>query len=27
VLARRGGFHLAVRMRHHMPLPAIVGHR
>jgi MFS family permease len=27
VLARRGGLHLAVRMRHHMPLPAIVGHR
>ena len=27
VLARRGGLHLAVRMRHHMPVPSIVGHR
>ncbi|PCN47968.1 MFS transporter [Curtobacterium sp. 'Ferrero'] len=27
VLARRGGLHLAVRMRHHVPVPAIVGHR
>jgi MFS family permease len=27
VLARRGGLHLAVRMRHHMPVPQIVGHR
>ncbi|OEI70113.1 MFS transporter [Curtobacterium sp. ER1/6] len=27
VLARRGGLHLAVRMRHHLPVPAIVGHR
>ncbi len=23
VLARRGGLHLAVRMRHHVPMPAI----
>jgi len=27
VLARRGGLHLAVRMRHHVPFPAIVGQR
>ena len=27
VLARRGGLHLAVRMRHHVPMPAIVGQR
>ncbi|WFR65890.1 MFS transporter [Curtobacterium flaccumfaciens] len=27
LLARRGGLHLAVRMRHHMPVPSIVGHR
>ncbi|MCP1501603.1 MFS family permease [Curtobacterium herbarum] len=27
VLARRGGLHLEVRMRHHLPLPAIVGNR
>lgn len=27
VLARRGGLHLEVRMRHHLPLPTIVGHR
>lgn len=27
VLARRVGLHLAVRMRHHLPVPAIVGHR
>ena len=26
VLARRGGLHLAVRMRHHLPVPAIVAH-
>jgi MFS family permease len=27
LLARRGRLHLAVRMRHHLPLPTIVGHR
>ncbi|PZE79168.1 MFS transporter [Curtobacterium sp. MCBD17_032] len=27
VLARRGGLHLEVRMRHHLPLPTIVGNR
>jgi MFS family permease len=27
VLARRGGLHLEVHVRHHMPLPSIVGHR
>ncbi|WIB16705.1 MFS transporter [Curtobacterium sp. MCPF17_050] len=27
VLARRGGLHLEMRMRHHLPLPTIVGNR
>ncbi|MFZ7087720.1 MFS transporter [Curtobacterium sp. RRHDQ10] len=27
VLARRGGLHVEVHLRHHLPLPAIVGHR
>ncbi len=27
MLARRGRLHLEVRMRHHLPLPTIVGHR